>query len=441
MRKIFLFMMVGLFTVGVAIAQDKDCPGLVDQALAVVGNACEGLGRNQVCYGNVKTEAQGQNGEALTFNVAGDKVSVSDVASLTTFPLNPDDKTWGIAVMALQANLPDTLPGQNVTFVVFGNVGLENTVKPDLARLPATAKSNGNIRTGPGTKYNRGGTLKKGDTITVVGQVKTGSWLQILYGDDQSSGWVSASLLDVQGDLSTLNVAEEGPAYLSPMQAFRIHTTAENTSCDKAPPDGVLVQAPEGVKVNFLVNDVQITLGSTALIRGLDGNTIRVINLSGHVSVRTAGVTLDLAPGESIDVTAGTAPGRPGTYQQEDAQLLPLKLLPVQPSVPPVITGVLTSTIPGDGQGHAIPISFVNADGDPIVILHQKFISSTAGSAPSGDQPVTPADYDNPYGGTLGYAFGCVTTGTISVTYQISIEDAAGNVSPPVRYTITCTPP
>ena len=35
--------------------------------------------------------------------------------------------------MRLQANIPDTLPGQSVSFLVFGDVQLENKVTPTLS--------------------------------------------------------------------------------------------------------------------------------------------------------------------------------------------------------------------------------------------------------------------------------------------------------------------
>ena len=38
--------------------------------------------------------------------------------------------------MQLQANLPDTLPGQNVTFLLFGNVEIENAVVGDSEATP-----------------------------------------------------------------------------------------------------------------------------------------------------------------------------------------------------------------------------------------------------------------------------------------------------------------
>jgi hypothetical protein len=108
------------------------CPALVEQALAQAGDACGGLGRNQVCYGHNQVTATAWDVATLNdFAAAGDLVNVADVAVLETAPFDLDAGTWGVAILALQANLPDTLPGQNVTFVVYGDAIIENDVSPD----------------------------------------------------------------------------------------------------------------------------------------------------------------------------------------------------------------------------------------------------------------------------------------------------------------------
>jgi hypothetical protein len=42
--------------------------------------------------------------------------------------MDETSSTWGVVMMRLQANLPDTLPGQNVTFLLFGDVELTSAV-------------------------------------------------------------------------------------------------------------------------------------------------------------------------------------------------------------------------------------------------------------------------------------------------------------------------
>ncbi len=210
-------------------AEETTCPELVQKALSVVGNSCVGLGRNQVCYGNAVVKATSSTQTALTgFEAPGDMARIGDIIDLATEPLDPKDNVWGVAMLALQANLPDTVPGQNVLFVVFGDTELRSdtaeTANP--VKLNATAKGNANIRTGPDKNYAVAGNLTAGQSISLIGRNAAGDWLRLDYGDVE--GWVFSSLVTVEGDIQTLAVMGQGQAaggYTAPMQAFRLKTT------------------------------------------------------------------------------------------------------------------------------------------------------------------------------------------------------------------------
>ncbi|MFN8374478.1 MAG: hypothetical protein U0694_16570 [Anaerolineae bacterium] len=87
------------------------------------------LGRNEACYGNLLLSATPrEDAAAFSFEQAGDRVPVADIQSLQLSAMSLTDET-GVALMALQAKLvPDTLPGQNVTVLLFGDVQVTNTV-------------------------------------------------------------------------------------------------------------------------------------------------------------------------------------------------------------------------------------------------------------------------------------------------------------------------
>jgi len=107
------------------------CEGLVDAALATVGDLCGGVGRNQVCYGNQRLDVEFQGSTAGPFNAVGDITNLLDLHRISTTPLDESAQTWGIAVLKAQTNLSDTLPGQNVTFILFGDTSLEDA-SPDM---------------------------------------------------------------------------------------------------------------------------------------------------------------------------------------------------------------------------------------------------------------------------------------------------------------------
>lgn len=116
-----------ILCVTVVSAQNATCPDLVESALEIVDQVCNDLGRNEACYGNFMLEASFKPGTSdIQFTQAGDLASVQDIQSLELGSLDEQSEVWGVAVLSLQANIPDTLPGQNVTFVLIGDVSIEN---------------------------------------------------------------------------------------------------------------------------------------------------------------------------------------------------------------------------------------------------------------------------------------------------------------------------
>ena len=104
-----------------------ECQALIEQALLVSDDNCQRIGRNEVCYGNNTIDAVLAADADDEFQDRGDVIPVQALQALTASPLNLIDEEWGVAVFKLQATLPRTVPGQNVTFLLFGNTSLENT--------------------------------------------------------------------------------------------------------------------------------------------------------------------------------------------------------------------------------------------------------------------------------------------------------------------------
>lgn len=121
-----LLLMLGIAPV--VIAQGV-CPAIVQQALQAANELCISTGRNQACYGHLAVEAVPQPAvPQLNFDNAGDIEDVGAIQTLRLHPMDLDSESWGVAMMRLQANLPGHLPGQNVTFLLFGDVELTSAV-------------------------------------------------------------------------------------------------------------------------------------------------------------------------------------------------------------------------------------------------------------------------------------------------------------------------
>ncbi len=112
---------------GASVRGTKTCQDILVQAVGLTQASCDNLGRNKACYGNNTVKVEPSARAVVKFDVVGDRAAIQDIRTLVTSPLNEQSGTWGLSLLKLQANLPDTSPGQNVTFLVFGNTTVENT--------------------------------------------------------------------------------------------------------------------------------------------------------------------------------------------------------------------------------------------------------------------------------------------------------------------------
>jgi hypothetical protein len=121
LSKLILGLFLALF-IFVSVAAQDDCPAIVETALTSAHQWCAALDRNQACYGNNAVAAQLQPAyEDVSFTRAGDIVDVIGIQGMQLSAMDITAGTWGVALFRIQANLPDTLPGQNVMMLMFGD--------------------------------------------------------------------------------------------------------------------------------------------------------------------------------------------------------------------------------------------------------------------------------------------------------------------------------
>jgi hypothetical protein len=355
LRAAFILVTALLFA-RAALGQEDNCPLLVEQALKVSRDACITTGRNQACYGHDLLKAEPSTGITnFEFNRIGDKTSVDSIGVMRLSPFDRSNNSWGVAIMRLQADLPHTLPGQNVTFVMFGDVAVVNQV----ARMPftvdVTASRGINVRGLPRIDAPVVGVAPKGKTLVADGRLSDGSWLRVRvpYGP-QSIGWVRSDMVAPAGDVAGLDVtsADDSRPRYQPMQAFYLTTGRNSAACKQVPENGVLIQSPHGAgKVNLLINNVNIRIGSTVLFQAEPGNKMTVTTLEGEALVSVKGRQVKAPTGwrVSIPMDEGLNPVAPPSAP-EPLNPIELKTLPVQildsPVVvqPPASSGVSSNT-------------------------------------------------------------------------------------------------
>jgi hypothetical protein len=115
-KALWSVLLLTLWVTASTIAQE--CPDYVTETLAEVANTCSGLARNEACYGN--TDLVVETNADVIFENPGDIINIGDIESMSISGAQSGE--WGVALMSLQADLPYTIPGQNVTVLLFGNV-------------------------------------------------------------------------------------------------------------------------------------------------------------------------------------------------------------------------------------------------------------------------------------------------------------------------------
>jgi hypothetical protein len=105
---------------------------------------------------------------------------------------------------------------------------------PTLPTLRAEAYDQDvNVRSGPGTDYDRVGTLVRGQSGAILAQAQTyGVWLKIVYiGGPDNTGWVAQDVVKVIGDLGQAPTVMPPPTpTLPPAPIQAITTTVEATA-------------------------------------------------------------------------------------------------------------------------------------------------------------------------------------------------------------------
>src|SRR5262249_20893711 len=145
----------------------------------------------------------------FSFDKVGDTVSVAHLNSLKLSPMDMLTGTWGVALLRLQADIPDDKP-QNVNLLLFGDVEVQN-LAPEAVLINVTMNSAGNVnvRRDPENTAFVMGTLSDGQSVTARGRSEDSTWIYIDFpGETNQKGWVRRSFVRTDEDLDTLNVVE-----------------------------------------------------------------------------------------------------------------------------------------------------------------------------------------------------------------------------------------
>lgn len=338
-RVLWLVALLAL-SVTVVIAQEE-CSAFFETALATVEEACSDLGRNQACYGNVALTAIGQpDASNFQFSDTGDIADVAAIQSMQLSGYDPENGLWGVVMMQVQADLPNTMTGQNVTVMLFGDVSLTNTADSVIEQVPpeqeqvVQADSNVNVRAFPSSSGEVIGTIAPNTGIVATGRSADSQWIRVRFGAE--TGWIFAQLLNSDFDPNNLLVVDnpDVPLY-APMQAFYLTAGIGRPSCAQVPDDGMMVQTPEGIaSINLVVNEVNVEMGSTVYFSINDEGDMEIAPLEGSARIESDEEIVTVIEGGYVEVPLDEeflpdgAPSEPQSYAgDEDIEDLPIEVL------------------------------------------------------------------------------------------------------------------
>ncbi len=317
-----------LLMTALVLRAQEDCPTFVQDTMQTVNQLCETLGRDQACYGNDRLEVTSSEDD-LTFSVPGDVADVGAIESMRLASMRLEDQVWGVVLMQVRASInPDM--SENVTMALFGDVTITNQGAP-VVELPTTTTSAVTVYTEPsGTVAVE--SLTAGAAVRANGRSEDNAWIRIA--TEQSTGWVEAGALQIEGDVSTLALAGANDVPYGPMQAFILQTGGNDRPCAEAPNSGILIQTPQGVgEINFLINEVEVRLGSTAFF-STNERALNVAVLEGHGEVTADGETEIVETGEYTEVPldedglADGAPEEAEVFEDETLDIVVEEVLP-----------------------------------------------------------------------------------------------------------------
>src|SRR5688572_21112729 len=185
MRK-FVFTACWLLLTVIPVLAQAACPALVNQALDAIGDNCADLDRNTACYGFDRVDTLFSIPQpADFFSQPTDRTELVNLETIKTFPLDTDTGRFGVAVLNAQANVPESLPGQGVIFMLVGDAEMTNSVEPDEAIVPAeaidvTTAADTPLYSLPAVSSNTRGTAAAGTTLRADGFNGTGEFLRII---------------------------------------------------------------------------------------------------------------------------------------------------------------------------------------------------------------------------------------------------------------------
>ena len=225
---------------------------VVQRTLDSIEERCADLERDSLCLVSQPLEVQ----------PAGAGESLAALRSLSTGGLDADNDSWGLALLRLGANLPQTYPGAGLLALLAGDAQIQNEIDASEAvaipgPVSTAALERATLYRQPGILPEPIGALAADEIVPVDAYDLSGDWLRAVTGG--MVAWLEAEKVARLQAMDSLPRLALNQAY--PLRALSLQTGSAYPDCAAAEPM-VAVQTPEDASVNLTVNGVDIHIGS-----------------------------------------------------------------------------------------------------------------------------------------------------------------------------------
>jgi hypothetical protein len=368
MRRLILFVLLMgmLFAVPMAGAQQETCLAVAQAAFDGLMQ-CSDSSAASACYAMA---AEADPGEG--FASVGDQISLTDLQSVTTAPLDLDAEQWGMARLNVHANVPLMVSETGLTYVLIGDATIENAVDGTTAFVPASpvtiqALVGANLRSAPSTDARVVESAAAGTQLMASGISADGGWVYVT--TESGVAWVSTQIVaPLDGDLSSLPVVTNNSRSL--MQSFILTTGVESSPCSEQSPSMLLIQAPDGVTASITMNGMDVRFSDAIVMRATPDNQMQLFVLAGGASTGVlsvpAGFTAQAELSEDgSDVVGAWSNLRPISPDERTflgvLELIPSEALYIALNVP--TEAEVAATLASVNQASAGAVQAVSASG------------------------------------------------------------------------------
>ncbi|MGJ3238560.1 MAG: CARDB domain-containing protein [Anaerolineae bacterium] len=256
-----------------------------------VSNGWPATGEGQHVISAVVSRADGTNSEAsVTINVVTSQTnddSASDEPD-TDEPEEPEDDAGASNVIG-DTPLPTPVPREPTNTVV-PTIAPTNTPAPTAtsSRPQVRVQTGANVRSGPGLVFDPPvGSLAANETVDILAVNNAGTWFRIQYYNGDA--WISAQVVDVIGDISSLP-REAGPPTPVPPTETPIPATQ-----------------PPASNIDLIIDANQTSVVPTFRCGLASEITVTVVNQGTERSAGTSIIAEDIQPNGDIGATTNGA--------------------------------------------------------------------------------------------------------------------------------------